>query len=190
MNRRIFACIAVSLLVASPPAAEGAYVSLFADSTRTHNASCAFEGDRAIIELYVVLYPSEEGLAGARFRVIYPDNVTPTGEIVNDAIVDVVMGDLASGVNVVLHECRHETIWCFRQFCFVETHEATRIELDAYEATKCTGDLTRERLYVFWRHYVNWEPDIGLPQRSCLPPPYVLTGTRGESWSAVKALLE
>ncbi|MBN1886014.1 MAG: hypothetical protein JW876_10900 [Candidatus Krumholzibacteriota bacterium] len=188
MRRGVCILLSAAWLLADVAPARCAYVSLFADSTRRYNASCAFEGDRAVIDLYVVLYPGSNGMSGAHFRLIYPDNVTPMQPSVNDAVIDVWTGDLASGASVLFKGCCDSTAWCCRQYLFVETHEVTRIELEAYEASSCAPDFNRERLYVFWEHYVNYSPDSVLARRTCLPPPYVLTGAVESSWGAIKGL--
>ena len=180
------------LLLSGQCAAQGedSFIGLFADSSRAFDAYCSFEGEQAIIELWVYCYPSVRGQSGAEFRVDYPTNVIPATTVSNDELISFLSGDLSSGVNILYQDCQWSVHWCFHQFLILATHELTKIDIVSYRFRNCEPDYTLEPVKKWMDVYLNYEDDDVIPGRICRPPPIVITGVEHSSWGTIKVLLK
>ena len=163
------------------------YLSLFADSTRTHTAYCSYEGDRALVRLWVVAYPRiGQGVLSAEFRIAYPENIIQLNIIQNSSIIEQIQGDLNAGIRVIYGNCQREPHWLFAQNLFVDGHEFSIVEMNSYHMSTCEpryGDAQ-----TFWNLYINYSEDLDLLPRECIPPVMIITPIRSTSWGSIKAL--
>lgn len=169
---------------------QDSFISLFADSSRSYDAYCSFQGEQAIIELWIYCYPSIRGQSGAEFSIEYPSNVIPSAPISNDEIISFQSGDLSSGVNILYEDCQWNVHWCFHQFLILTAHDLTLTEIVPYRFRNCEPDYVHEPVKKWMDLYLNYEDNGEIPDRNCRPPLGIITNTEISSWGAIKTLLD
>ncbi len=163
------------------------YLSLFADSTRTHTAYCSFEGNKALVRLWVVGYPRiSQGLLGAEFQISYPENIIQLNTIQNTSVIEQIQGDLGSGIRVIYSDCQRQPHWLFSQNLFVNDHEFSIVELNSYHMSSC--EPSHGEAQTYWNLYLNYSDDLDMLPRECIPPILTITPISSNSWGSIKAL--
>jgi hypothetical protein len=193
MKKRIYIVLSLIMIMLSRPGmaqVQNPFIGIFADSSRQYDAYCSFDGEKAIVEMWVYCYPSIRGLTGVEFSIDYPTNVMQSTIIANDEIISIQTGDLSSGINILYHECQRGIHWCYHQFLFVNTHELTRVDVLPIRARNCEPDYANESLYKWADVYLNYFEGCGVGGRDCRPPLEVITSTEVSSWGAIKALYD
>lgn len=144
------------------------------------------------VDLYVFCIPNRYGIVGLEFRLDYPENVIAVSPVFNPIIEISPMGELSTGIAMLLPDCGTEMVWAIHQTLYITGLEKSSISIERSNLnggptgypfpiyTCCDSPLYPiHELRILNRYYVNYtdsDPECGV----------LATGV--ESWGAIKSL--
>lgn len=181
--------ICLPQLTHAEPQLNNVYYSLFADLDRRYTGYNDYEGDEALIEMFVYCYSSVRGVSGVNLRVYYPDNVITFPPTINTGIINYQVGNLQDGVRALYSECQWGIHWVYHQSLMVTDHEPGNIYLASYLAYNCEDGHLQEPAFVYWDMIVNYSEGEGSPSRNYRDVLIVFTPVETSSWSVIKSIM-
>ena len=179
--KRYFAFLAVLTLTFCTSSARGApqhpYAGLFVDEYHMSMVAVYTPPDTAFA-MWIWWLPSEAGMRGVEFQILYPSNVGASPPIHHDNIY-MILGSLSGGAKAYYIDCQSDWVWVCHQPCVTTGAAPSMIQIVAYPGEAAVKTSTCQSGYPF----VDTTVLCNIYVNQC-----AFFGVERSSWGAIKSL--